>query len=54
MYTKLVGEIIKQHNINYYCCADDTQVYMTLKSPDKWDDRHKYLGEHQHAEIEKG
>ena len=38
MYTKPVGEIIKRYNIKYHCYADDTQVYMTLKSCDKWDD----------------
>jgi len=38
MYTKPVGEIIKRHNIKYHCYADDTQVYMTLKPCDKWDD----------------
>ena len=32
MYTKPVGEIIKRHHIKYHCYADDTQVYMTLKS----------------------
>ena len=31
MYTKPVGEIIKQFNIKYHCYADDTQVYMTVK-----------------------
>ena len=35
MYTKPVGEIFKWHTIKY---ADDTQVYMTLKPCDKWDD----------------
>ena len=35
MYAKLVGEIIKWHNIKYYCYTDDTQVYLTLKP---WDD----------------
>jgi len=35
MYTKPVGEIIKRYNIKYHCYADDTQVYMTLKSCDK-------------------
>ena len=38
MYTKPVGEIIKRYNIKYHCYADDTQVYMTLKPCDKWDD----------------
>ena len=38
MYTKPVGEIIKSYNIKYHCYADDTQVYMTLKPCDKWDD----------------
>ena len=37
MYTKLVGEIIKRHNIKYRCHVDDTRVYMTLKPSDKWD-----------------
>ena len=38
MYTKPVGEIIKRHNNKYNCYANDTQVYMTLKPCDKWDD----------------
>jgi len=37
MYNKLVGEIIKRHNIKYHCHADDNQVYMT-KPWDKRDD----------------
>ena len=36
VYTKPVGEIIKRYNIKYHCY--DTQVSMTLKSCDKWDD----------------
>ena len=40
MYTKLIGEIIKRHNIKYHCYMDDTQVYkpLKLKSYDKWED----------------
>ena len=38
MYTKLVGDIIKGYNIKYRCYVDDTQVYLTLKPCDKWDD----------------
>jgi len=38
MYAKPVGEIIKWLNIKYHCCADKTQVYMTLKPCDKSDD----------------
>jgi len=38
MYTKQIGEIIKQQNIRYHCCTDDTQVYITLKLCDKWVD----------------
>jgi len=38
MYIKLVSEIIKRYNIKYHCYADDTGVYMSLKSCDKWDD----------------
>ena len=38
MYTKPVGEIVKRHNIKYHCYVDDTQMYMTLKPRDKWDD----------------
>jgi len=38
MYTKPVGEIIIRYIIKYHCYADDTQVYMTLKCCDKWDD----------------
>ena len=38
MYTKLVREIIKRHSIKYHCYANDTQVYLTLKPCDKWDD----------------
>ena len=32
------GEIIKRYNTKYHCYADDTQVYMTLNSCDKWND----------------
>ena len=38
MRTKPAGEIIKWHNIKYHFYANDTKVYMTLKSCDKWDD----------------
>jgi len=38
MYTKPVDEIIEQYNIKYHCYANDTEVYMTLKLSDKWDD----------------
>ena len=38
MYTKLVDENIKWHNIKYRCYADYAQVYITLKPYDKWDD----------------
>ena len=38
MYTQPVGEIIKRHIIKYHCHADDTQLYITLKPCDKWDD----------------
>jgi len=38
MYSKPVGEIIKRYNIKYHCYADDTQMYLTLKLCDKWDD----------------
>ena len=39
MYTKPgVGEIIKWLNNNYHCYANDTQVYITLKPHNKWDD----------------
>jgi len=38
MYTKPVGEIIKRHNIKYHCYADETQVHITLKLCEKWDD----------------
>jgi len=38
MHTNLLGEIIKRYNIKYLCYADDTRVYMILKSCDKWDD----------------
>ena len=29
---------IKQYSIKYHCYVDDTQVYMTLKRSDKWND----------------
>ena len=38
MCTKPVGEIIKRHNITHHWYNDDTQVYMTSKPCDKWDD----------------
>jgi len=38
MNTKPDSEIIKRYNIKYNCYADDTHVYITWKSSDKWDD----------------
>ena len=38
VYTKPVGEIVKRYNIKYHCHADDSKVYMNLKSCDKWHD----------------
>ena len=38
MYTKIVGEMIKQHNFKYHCYTDDTQAYITLNPCDKGDD----------------
>jgi len=38
MYTKPVGETIKQNNIKYHCQTDDRQIYITLKPIYKWDD----------------
>ena len=44
MYAKSVGAIIKRHNIKYHWYADDTQVYMSLKRCDKWDDIPSSIG----------
>jgi hypothetical protein len=38
MYTKPVGQIIRQHNLSYHCYADDTQVYITVNPKDDWKD----------------
>jgi len=38
MYTRPVCEVIKRLDIKHHWYADDTQVYMTLKPCDKWDD----------------
>ena len=38
MHTKPIVELIKRPNFKYHCYTDDTQVYMTLKPCDKWDD----------------
>jgi len=38
VYKIPVGGIIKRHNSIYHCYVDGTEVYMTLKSCDKWDD----------------
>ena len=38
MYVKKFGELFKVHNIKYRCYADDTHVYMSLKTCDKWND----------------
>ena len=37
MHTKLVGEIIKRYNKCQYLVGD-TQIYMTLKAGEGWDD----------------
>jgi len=49
MNTNVVGEYIKQRSIKYHCYLNDTQVYVTLKLCDKWDDL--YFDEYEHAEI---
>ena len=38
MYTKPLADIIKWYGFKYHCCADDTQVYMTLKWRDNMDE----------------
>lgn len=37
MYTKPVSDIIKMHNLSHTCYADDTQMYVTIKSINDWD-----------------
>ena len=38
MYTKPADEIIIHHNINYHCYAVDTQVTITLKTGENFND----------------
>ena len=38
MYTKPIGDIIKKHNFNYHCDADDMQIYFSMKLDENWGD----------------
>ena len=38
MYTKPIGDIVKRHNLSYHCYADDTQLYITIKPTESWED----------------
>jgi hypothetical protein len=33
-----IGEICRQHDMDYPCYADDTQVYLVIEPLDKWTD----------------
>ena len=34
MFSKPIGEIVRRHNLQYHCYADDSQVYMSIKPTD--------------------
>lgn len=38
MYTKPIGDIVKEHNLHYYCNAYNTQIYFFIKPDENWDD----------------
>jgi hypothetical protein len=38
LYSKPISNICRRHQLLYHCYADDTQVYMVVKPPDRWED----------------
>ena len=38
LFSKPIGEICRQHDMDYHCYADDTQVYLVIEPLDKWTD----------------
>ena len=37
MYTRPIGELLRQHKIEFHCYADDTQLYITFHRSDNLD-----------------
>ena len=36
MYTRPVGDIVRQHNLQYHGYADDSQLYIVIKPTKEW------------------
>ena len=38
LFSKPIGDICRHHGFKYHCYADDTQVYMIIKTHENWND----------------